>query len=166
MKTLTLTLAVGAMLLSTGCSDIVSLDSFADDDHAVQDPGLVGVWSEGEGEPLFIVKADGRGYAIAYVESEGAPIRLKAMLFQSGDARILDVEPAAQDNPFQLPVHTPVRIWTGGGTLKFAFLDPAGLRQLAHQMVGKRFLLTARGPAVMGFLTAARYDTPAVLYRQ
>ena len=50
-------------------------------------------------------------------------------MIKAGDARILDLTPAEED-AFQVPAHTPMRVWVEGATLRIAFLDSKWL--VAH----------------------------------
>lgn len=147
--------AAAAGLVLGACSNVVSINGFAPESMMVQNPALSGVWADEDN--LFIVKAKDRGYAISMVEKNSTVATFEARLFRAGNAEILDLEPAGDDDPFRLPVHTPVRIWVDEHTLKFAWLDSKWLRktareQLASQVVGDRLLLTSPAEAMMKFI--------------
>jgi len=50
------------------------------------------------------------------------------------DFKLLDVVSANED-PFQIAVHTPVRIWTDGGALRMAFLDSDWIEEQAGRLL-------------------------------
>jgi hypothetical protein len=143
------------MAVLSGCSNVISVNGFAPDNLTVQNPALPGVWAGDDS--VFIVKAKDRGYTIAMVEKGKNTANFEARLFRAGNAEILDLQPAGDEDPFQLPVHTPVRIWVDEHTLKFAWLDSLWMRkaareQLATQDRGDRLLITSPSDAVMKFV--------------
>jgi hypothetical protein len=156
-----LILALADLLMCAGCSDLVSLHPFVSDQEAVLDARLPGVWIGGE--DLYIVRQDGKGYSIAQLDQKGPAVyRLKAKLFKVGEALILDLTPAEEDG-FQVAVHTPMRLWLEGAMARIAFLDSEWLRktargQLAVQDVRKRLLITSPGEEVKRFLLATAGD--------
>jgi len=157
-------LPLAGAVAMTGCSSLVFLNPFVTDPDAVLDPALAGVWSSDNGDATYVIRQDGRGYAITCVEKSEA-IRFQAKLMKAGEAELLDLMPA-EDNAFQLPVHTLVRVWPGGNSLRFAFLDSGWLReqaakQLATAQTGDRTLITAPGEAVRSFLLKSGADEKA-----
>ena len=152
-------LALTGVLFMTGCSALVSLNSPAADDDAT-DAALLGFWHNAEDDATYIVRQAGSAYAVTYLE-KSSTYRFEARLWRSGDARFLDLVSTKKDG-FQIPAHTPVRVWIDGETLRFAFLDSGWLReqaalQLPVQMVGERTVTTASGDAVRSFL--AKYGS-------
>ena len=174
MKLANLLMIATATLGLAGCSTLVSLHPFLSDQQAAFDPALVGVWAEEKGDAILIVQQDDTDYKIRRVESNGTQ-SFSAQLFKNGDLRILDLV-SGNDDPFQLAVHTPLRVWIDGATLRYATLDSAWLKenarkQLAVQEVGDRTLITAPGDAVLRFLvtygvTDNAYSKPSVLRKQ
>jgi hypothetical protein len=170
----------GCLLITTaaiglaGCSTLVSVHPFIAGPQAVFDPALVGVWAGDNNDALYVIRQDGNSYKIRRMEGTDAT-SFSAQLFKNGDLRILDLMSAA-DDPFQLAVHTPLRVWVEGATLRFATLDSAWLmenarKQLAVEDVGDRALITAPGDAVLRFLITYggadnAYGKPSVLYKQ
>ena len=62
--------------------------------------------------------------------------------------------------------HAVVRIWTGGGSLRWTYLDTDWLRQQASQLLpsradDKRMVLTAPGAAVRAFVAKLGVDDKA-----
>jgi hypothetical protein len=141
--------------------------------YATVDPAMTGAWEDSDGT-LYLIKQDGKGYNIRCVEKNGVT-SYSAQLYKNGDLRLLDLI-SANDDPFQLAVHTPMRVWVDGTTLRFATLDSAWLKenarnQLAIEDVGDRAVITAPGDAVLRFLLTygaadKAYEKPAVLQRQ
>ena len=169
-----LILALAGTLLFTGCSDLISLHAFVTDKEAALDPRLVGVWA-GE-DDLYIVRQDGNGYTISHADKSASTVyKLKARMLKVGEARILDLTPFEED-PFQVPAHTPMRIWMEGATLRMAFLDSKWLREqasahLAVEGSGDRQLITSPGEEVKRFLITygaddRAFEKPNVLTRQ
>ena len=167
-------LAITAAAALSGCSSLISLHPFVTGQQAIFDPGLVGVWAESGKDDLYIVRADGKGYKIRHVH-EADTESFTAQFYRVGDLRLLDLV-SASDDPFQIAVHTPLRVWIDGSTLRFATLDSDWLKenarkQLAIQDVGDRALITAPGDAVLQFLITYgagdnAYGTPVSLQKQ
>jgi hypothetical protein len=145
---------LGSTLMLTGCSDLVSLNPIAPDGASRFDPALAGVWQGSDA--LYVVRQDDSGYSVVYVGKESTK-RLHGVLFQAGDAKLLDLVTVEED-PFQVPVHVVARVWPEAAKLSWALLDSDWLRQQtgtlnATQRAGERTLLTAPAPAVRGFVT-------------
>ena len=172
MKIAGIALTMAAIGL-TGCSSLVSLHPFVGEQQAVFDPALAGAWGPAGEDEFYFIRQDGNGYAIRHVEGSHTT-KFSAQLFKSGDLRILDLVADSED-PFQVQVHTPLRVWADGRTLRFATLDSAWLKDnaqklLATENVGDRVLITAPGDAVLRFLIGygasdQAYSKPAVLER-
>jgi ABC-type glycerol-3-phosphate transport system substrate-binding protein len=165
---------IAAAVGLAGCSTLVSLHPLVSDQQAVFDPALVGVWAEEKGDTVFVVQQYGNNYKIRRIENNNAQL-FGAQLFKSGELRILDLV-SANDDPFQLAVHTPLRVWIDGSKLRYATLDSAWLKDnarklLAVQDVGDRALITAPTDAVLRFLltygaTDTAFEKPSVLLKQ
>ena len=174
MKISGILLTLAAALTLAGCSTLVSLHPFVTDQQAVFDPALLGIWVNAADDEMYVIRQDGNSYKIRHIRDTESQ-SFSAQLFKAGDLRILDLVSAA-DDPFQLAVHTPMRIWIDGTTLRFATLDSAWLKenarkQLAIQDVGDRALITAPGDAVLRFLIAYgaadnAYGKPDSLHKQ
>jgi hypothetical protein len=174
MKPLILSLVLAGAITLTGCSTLVSLNPFVTDEQAVMDPALVGLWTDHEGKETYRISQDGTGYGIRYSSDSSDSYQFKARLMVVGDLRILDLVSANED-AFQLAVHTPVRVWIDGSTLRFDFpqsdwLKEQAGRQLPTVLAKDRTLMTAPGEAVRGFLSKngadpKAGDEPEVLHR-
>ena len=155
---------IAVTLVFTGCSDMVSLHPFVDENEAVVDNRLSGVWFDTD--DMYVIRQQDRGYAITYSDKKGSkPYKLEALMIKVGDAQILDLTPAEED-AFQVPAHTPMRVWVEGATLRIAFLDSKWLvaqatAELATQQVNGRTLITAPGEDVTRFLLTYGADTRA-----
>jgi hypothetical protein len=169
-----LVLAVAGTLMCTGCSELISLHPFVSDKEAVRDPRLLGVWVDDD--DTYLVRQDGNGYLIDYTEKKSSSVyKLKARMLKVGDARILDLTPAEED-PFRVAAHTPVRVWFEGATLKVALLHSKWMKdhtaaELAVQETGDRMLITSPTEAVARFLMTyggddRAYKDTGVLTRQ
>jgi hypothetical protein len=173
MKPLILSLVMAGALTLSGCSTLVSLNPFVTAEQAVMDPALLGIWTEPDGKDMYWIRQDGNGYRIRY-GSDTESVDFKARLMVAGEVKVLDLVSANED-PFQVPVHTAVRVWTGDNTLRIAFLQSDWLKEQAkHQLpfvpAADRTLLTAPGDAVRAFLAKAgadpkASDEPGVLHR-
>jgi hypothetical protein len=173
MRTIQSLLLTAAAIGLAGCSSVVSLHPFVPDEYATTDPALTGIWTDKD-DTLYVIKADGKNYNIRVVEKSGST-SYSAQLYQYGDLRLLDLVSANED-PFQLRVHTPMRVWVDGATLRFATMNAAWLKekagkQLAMQEADGRTLITAPGEAVLRFLLTTgavdeAYEKPGVLQRQ
>ena len=70
MKPLILSLALAGALTLTGCTSLISLNSFVTDEQAVMDPALLGVWTNAEGKDIYWITEDGSGYKIRYASGD------------------------------------------------------------------------------------------------
>jgi hypothetical protein len=157
----------------TGCSSLVSLNPFVTDEQAVMDPTLLGTWTNEDGTENYCIRQDGTGYSIRLTDSSDTR-QFKARLMVSDDVKLLDLV-AANEDPFQIAVHTPLRVWTEGSTLRIAFLQSDWLEAQARQELPtvrteERTLITAPSEAVRNFLTKIGADPkacgePDVLHR-
>ena len=161
-------LTVVGVLALAGCDSpsLISLDPFVTDQDALFDATLVGTWEVGQGGDLCIFQhGDGNTYTVTYV-SDGNSRKFNAQLFQAGQARLLDLSVKDSDD-FQISGHTLIRIWTGGGSLRWTYLDSEWLRQQAAQELPNRvrddnkMLLTAPAAPLHGFLSKYAADARA-----
>lgn len=174
MKPLVLSLALAGALALTGCSSLVSLNSFVTAEQAVMDPAMLGTWVNADGKEIYWIRQDGSGYTIRYVTETSDPYQFKARLMVAGDVRLVDLVDAKEEG-LLMTVHTPVRIWLQDNTLRIAFLQTDWLReqvgkQLTTVLASDRTVVTAPGDAVRSFLAKAgadpkASDEPEVLHR-
>jgi hypothetical protein len=165
MKPLALSLVFAGALMLAGCSTLVSLNPFVTDEQAVMDPTLLGTWTNADGTDTYSISQDGAGYAIRYSSGSSDAYQFKARLMVSGDVKLLDLFSANED-AWQIPVHTAVRVWTEGGTLSLAFMESGWLkaqadRQIATVPLNDQTLITAPSEAVRDFLVKAAADPEA-----
>lgn len=162
-----LLLAAGALML-TACSSLVSLNPFVTDEQAVLDAGLPGLWISADGKETYRITQEGKGYRIRYASDSADAYSFKARLMVEGEVKVLDLVSANED-AFQLAVHTPVRVWIEGSRLGLAFLDREKARQqIAAVQTEDRLVVTAPGEAVRAFLAkadATAWETPDWLRR-
>jgi hypothetical protein len=161
---LLLSLILAGTIALTGCSSLVSLNPFVTDKDAVMDPALLGTWTNQEGTDTYSISQNGAGYAILYTSSSDVYL-FKARLMAAGDVKLLDLVSANED-AWQLGLHTPIRVWIEGNTLRVAFLESDWLRQKASEQVptvpiNDRTLITAPSEAVRDFLVEAGADPKA-----
>jgi len=161
-------LILAGALAMTGCSSMVSLNPFVTDKDAVSDPALAGVWSGDNGNSIYAIRQDGTSYTITYMEKSSQAAKFQARLVKAGDAELLDLVSTNED-AFQIPVHTMVRVWPAGNSLRIAFLDSDWLKQNAAQHLATttaddRLLITASGEAVRSFLM--KFGTDEKAYSQ
>ncbi len=174
MKHLALSLALAGAITLTGCSSLVSLNPFVTDQQAVMDPALLGIWTSHDGKDTYWVRQDGTGYSIRHLDDSGNAYQFKARLMTAGDFKLLDLVSANED-AFQIAVHTPVRVWSEGSTLRITFLDSDWLkeqagRQLPTAPAEHSTLITAPSEAVGQFFAKTgadpkAYDEPDTLHR-
>ena len=167
MKLTSMLLVLAGALILTGCDTpaLLSLEPVVTGQDAAFDPTLLGTWEADHGNDLCIIRRDGdTGYAITHV-SGGSVRQFSARLFCVGEASVLELTPEGTDD-FQIAGHAVVRIWTGGGTLRWAYLDTEWLRKQAAQLLpnradDKRMVLTAPGAAVRAFMAKYGIDDKA-----
>jgi hypothetical protein len=152
----------GALLL-TGCSTLVSLNPFISEQEAGFDAALLGTWHDDDGN-LYVIDRIKDHYAITYLEKSSA-MRFEGWLLEIADAKLLDLESSDED-PFQIAIHLPLRVWSDGSTLRFAFLDSDWLKQqaiqdLSAQVINDRTLITGPSAAARAFLAKLGADTRA-----
>ena len=83
-------------------------------------------------------------------------MKFNAWLLEASDAKLVDLV-TANDDPFQIPAHFPMRIWLQGDTLRIAFLDSDWIKERAVQRLGaqateNRTLITVPSDAARAFL--------------
>ena len=167
MKLISMFLVLAATLILTGCDvpALLSLDPVVTAQDTAFDPTLLGTWGSGQDKDLCIFRRNGdSGYAITYVSDRSAR-QFVARLFRVGESSMLDLTPDGTDE-LQIAGHAVVRIWTKGGTLRWAYLDTEWLRQQASQLLpnrtdDKRLVLTAPGAAVRAFVAKYGVDDKA-----
>ena len=170
MKLTSMFLALAGALILAGCDNpaLLSLDPVVTDEEAVFDPTLLGTWAADQGKDtkdLCIFRRDGdSGYTITWV-SGGDARQFSARLFRVGEVSMMDLTPDGSDD-FRIAGHALVRIWTGGGTLRWAYLDTEWLRKQASQLLpnktdDKRMVLTVPGAAVRAFVAKYGIDDKA-----
>ena len=118
----------------------------------------------GDKDTMCIIKQDDHNaYKITFL-SGGSPVEFQAQLFRAGPAEFLDVVPA-EDNDFRVSGHAVARIWTGGGELKWAFLDSDWLKKQAAPLKthtdGGKMLLLEPGATVRSFIAKSGADDRA-----
>ena len=165
-----MTLILAAATMLTGCSSLVSLNEFVTAKDATAEPRLAGVWTNSDGSETYIVKLEESVYSIIYLDKNSAPLKLEARMMQAGEATLLDVYPK-EESAFHQPVHTAMRVWLDGDSMRIAFLESDWLRKraaagLPSQVVDVegRAVITAAGPAVRVFL--AQYGAGAEAYKE
>ncbi|HUI55217.1 MAG TPA: hypothetical protein VLY04_09605 [Bryobacteraceae bacterium] len=156
MKLTSMLLTMAGALTLSGCSSLLSLNPFVTDDQAATDTTLIGTWTDSQDGSVYVIRQDGKAYAITYTDGSSPASKFEARLLKAGDAELLDLV-SANDDPFQIPAHLIVRVWSDGLTMRWAFLDSDWLKQLAAQQLavqasGDRTLITAPGEAVRQFL--------------
>jgi len=174
MRLPAVSLALASTLLLAGCSNLVSLNPFVTEKQAVTDPALSGIWASADGKDLYSIRDTQDGYDIRFTTDSGESVKFKARLMVAGEVKLLDLI-AADENPFQLQVHTPVRVWTDGSTMRMTFLDSGWLREQAAKQIattpaGDRTLIVAPSDVVREFFLktgsdAKSYGDPSVLRR-
>jgi len=168
MRFPTILLALAGALVLAGCDSpsLISLDPAVTDQEAVFDSTLLGTWEAGQGGDLCIFRrGDGNAYTVTYV-SDGSSRKFDALLFQAGQARLLDLAPQDSDG-FQVQGHALIRILASSGSMRWSFLDSDWLRQQAARELPNRardsgrMLLTAPPATLNGFLAKYAADDRA-----
>lgn len=164
MRLLALSLVMAGAVALTGCSTLVFLNPFVEDEQAVMDPTLLGTWASQDGKDTYWLTQNGTAYNIRMADDSDV-FQFKARLMVSGDVKLLDLV-AANEDPWQLAVHSAVRVWTEGSTLRFAFLQADWLKQQAGQLLpavpaNDRTLVVAAGEPARTFLTKIGADPKA-----
>lgn len=159
------TVALAGVFILSGCSSVVSLQPFVPEKEAITDPALPGVWIDEQDKETYVIRQSGEAYAITFVEKSGACYRFEGRLWKIGDALMLDLV-TANDAPFNIPVHIPLRVWIERESLRMAFLDTEWFKQqvtakLATQKVNDHTVITATSAAIGAFLQAHAGDDKA-----
>ena len=82
--------ATASALMLTGCSDLLSLNSFVPDNESVADPSVVGTWKGSDDEALYIVPQTNSAYSITYTDKKDTA-KFQGHLMNAGEAEILDL---------------------------------------------------------------------------
>lgn len=165
MKHLLFSLVLASAATLTGCASLVSLNPIVTDDQAVMDTALLGVWTSSDGKDTCSVRQDGTAYKIRYLSDSSDTYQFKARLMVAGEVKLLDLVSANED-AFQLSVHTPLRVWTEGSTVRVAFPQTSWLKEqalgnLTVAQTKDRTLMTAESDAISAFLVKSVADPRA-----
>ncbi len=161
---LTLTIPILAgMLGMTGCTTLLSTNSFTVEEEAITDPYLPGTFVNSEKDTILI-RQNGKKYDVTYLDGKDA-VKFNGRLVKAGDALLLDLSQDT-DEPFVLALHFAVRVWPEAGGLRWTLVDSEWLREQATQLLGAqkegdRTLVTAPGPAVREFVRKFGMDERA-----
>lgn len=162
---LTLTIPILAGLLTmTGCATLFSTNPFVNDDEAIVDPHLAGIWTNNENDTV-IIRQSGKSYDVTYVDNGKDAIQFAGRLTKVGDALLLDLSRHTNDD-FVLPLHFAVRVWPDGVALRWTLVDTDWMKQqathlLAARREGDRTLVTAPEAAVREFMRKFGVDERA-----
>ena len=167
MKHPGIALLLTAVILLTGCSSLVSINSFGEPSEI--DPALAGTWKRND--EIFVLHPGDATYTILYTgASDSGAVRLEGRLLKTAEFEVLELTSAAAPDPFQIPAHLWVRVWPEESVLRWAYLDSAWLKEKARQhlttqVLGeaftKRMLLAAPEADVRSFLLRHAADRRA-----
>jgi hypothetical protein len=168
MRFPTILLSLAGALALAGCDpSLISLAPAVSAQDAVFDSTLLGTWEAATGGDHFIFeRGKGNAYTVTMV-SDGNSRQFDALLFQAGEARLLDLSPRQSDDSFQVPGHALIRILASDTSLRWTYLDSDWLRQQAARELPNRardndgMLLTAETGPLYGFLTRYAGDDRA-----
>jgi hypothetical protein len=180
MRALLLIFAIFAMLLLSGCSDLLSVQPLATAETAVFDAGLIGEWlctESGPGpsgkslEGVALIRAGSaqkKDYDIVWLPDEGEALRLKGQLVKVGDRLVFDLI-AVKETTLAIPAHFFMLVEKTADGVKFHWLDSKWLRDrvmskdvLAHAMVDDKPVITAGSAEIHAFLAKFGLDAQAV----
>jgi hypothetical protein len=146
------------LLLVGGC--VESLHALYGDQDVIYEPGLVGVWSNGNGmeEYAFTKGDDPNSYKLVAVDKDGKSGEFVAHLLKLKGTMFLDLfpaEPQLSENDLYkghlLPTHSFVLVRQIDWTKKFLTDNPTAL---GHEMVDDMPVLTASTTDMQAFLLA------------
>jgi hypothetical protein len=167
-----------AMLLLSGCSDLLSVQPLATAETTVFDAGLTGDWScadEGRGDysnlkGVALIRAgsaEKKEYDIVWLPDKGEALRLKGQLVKVGDRLVFDLI-AVKETTLAVPAHFFMLVQKTGDGVKFHWLDSDWLRDrvmskdaLAHAMVDDKPVITAGSAEINAFLAKFGLDAQA-----
>lgn len=152
---------VAAALLLTGC--VPSLEPLYTDRDVTSDSRVTGAWTVKGGG--MTVTADGRGYKVAYTDSENPENRLnfKAHLVKLGSTLFVDLfpEPPKDMSCYPcVPMHMFAKLAIQANTLRVDLFDPSWFDKMAkegkitagHTMVVDGYMLTAKTADLQAFV--------------
>jgi len=161
---LTLTIPILAgMLGMTGCTTLLSTNSFTLEEEAITDPSLPGTWVHEK--DTILIRQNGKGYDVTYFDGGKDTVKFTGRLVKAGDALLLDLQQDT-DDAFVLALHFAVRVWPEAGGLRWTLVDSDWLKEqatalLGAQKDGERTVVTAPGPAVREFVRKFGVDERA-----
>jgi hypothetical protein len=164
MRYTTLTLAIAGLILTSGCSSLVSLQPFVTAEQSTFDERLVGTWSDPEGESTYVIQRDAHRYRITAIDASET-LRFEARLLQAGTLKILDVVRSGGDDTL-LRVHFAIRVWIEGPVLRFGILDSDWFKDEVRQSlpvhaVDSRIVIAAPSAAMEALLLQIGRDARA-----
>lgn len=164
--------AMFAMLLLSGCGDLLSVQPLATAETAVFDAGLTGEWSCADKDITGVAliragSAQKSDYDIVWIPDKDDALRLKGQLVKVGDRLVFDL--IARMRPdLTLPAHFFMLVEKTADGVKFHWLDSEWLRDrvmskdgLAHAMVDDKPVITAGSAETNAFLAKFGLDAQA-----
>ena len=173
MRALLFIFAMFAMLLLSGCDDLLSVHPLATAETAVFDAGLTGIWSctDKDSKGVTLIRAGSaqkKDYDIVWLPDEGEALRLKGQLVKVGDRLVFDLT-ALKRTDWTVPAHFFMLVEKTADGVKFHWLDSDWLRSqvisqdaLAHTMVDGKPVITAASAEIYAFLAKFGLDPQAV----
>lgn len=132
MKKLLMAALAAGVLMTAGCTSVLSLKPFVKEGAGILDPTMTGTWMEEGGDVYVIQPKEGNRYDVVYVPSgnNDPGQRFDGRLFAAGAVRFMDLTPkSGQQCLFCWPAHALVRVWLTETELRFAFIDSEWFRQ-------------------------------------
>jgi hypothetical protein len=163
-----------AVLMLTGCGDLVSVEAVANQDNTVFDPALVGAWTSGDAV-VIVQSGEEESYRISWLGTEVNTepprlIRMEGRLAKLGEQRMLDLSTAeASAGAFTIPGHVFLRVRPVKDGLKVQFVDSLWMREqvkassIAYFTEGFHPVLTAPSAQVAAFLIKFGFDERALV---
>src|SRR5262249_36215312 len=123
---------LAALLLTTACSDLLSVGPLATDSNTVFDPHLLGVWTnvkdDDDNAIVSIREGKDHTYEINWIAAKGGgDYHLNGRLVEINGQRILDVTPH-DSQAFYISAHAFVYVGGVGDELEIRFLDSEWLQ--------------------------------------
>ena len=164
-RTLWLIPILVAALLTTACSDLLSVEPLASDRNTVFDPALLGNWRILDKNDDIIVsvrEGNNHGYDILWVDVKSdSKSHLDGQLVEINGQHVLDVSPHDADaGAFFVPGHAFLYLTSLPNGLKIQFLDSKWLQEqvtqsrlLPHSASGAHPVITATTADMQDFFT-------------
>ena len=117
-------------LFMSACGSTLSVSPLYNSENVIQDPNLVGTWTDEKGKDILVVRpGEDQAYDVLYTTMEDAAstVKFEVRLVQLNGARFLDI--VRRTDGWTIPGHSFAAISLDNDHVKISFLDSKWLKE-------------------------------------